>query len=78
MFEILGMLRIHSIHGPHATVLNINNFWSFNLIIYKFKIAKYVTSHQGEWGGHTNVTICDKGGIPKIMKFVCRNLWMAP
>ena len=30
-------------------------------------------------GGLRNVTTCDKGeGVKKIMKFVWRNLWMAP
>ena len=40
-----------------------------NLIIYRCKIAKYVTSHL-VGGGLRNVTACDKGGEgSKIMKF---------
>ena len=37
-----------------------------------------MTSHKV--GGLRNVTTCDKdgGGVKKIMKFVWRNLWMAP
>ena len=48
-----------------------------NLIISRCKIAKYVTSHLV--GGLRNMTICDKRRRgKKIMKFVWRNLWMAP
>ena len=43
-----------------------------NLIISRYKISKYVTSHSMGGGDRLrNMTTCDKGGRgKKIMKFV--------
>lgn len=57
--------------------LKLGDVTRINLTNSKFRIAKYVTSQQGG-GGHKIVITCDKDGVPKIMKFVCCNLWMIP
>ena len=55
-------------------ILNIVSslFCCFNLIISRYKIAKYVTSHKVGGESLRNVITCDKdgGGVKKIMKFM--------
>ena len=43
MLEVLGMRRIHSIHGPHATDLYIYLFiYLFIVLVIKYIVQIYV------------------------------------